>query len=299
MLSPQNISLQPINLPELISLGIDLRILRLDLIHPEISGNKWFKLKYNFEFAKQNGFKKILTFGGAYSNHIVATAAAGNYFGFESIGMIRGEPYEPLNYSLSFATKCGMQLEYVSREVYKNKADKAFLKELQLRYPDAYIIPEGGANIFALQGCAEINDFIPDATDLISLSCGTGSTLAGILSAAKAHQKLFGFSALKGGDFLMNDVRHFLEDINISNKNFCINSDYHFGGYAKCNQQLINFINDFYRKTSIPLDFIYTAKMMYGLIDLIMKGEIKEKKIVAIHTGGLQGNFSIKDKLIY
>lgn len=299
MLSPQNISLQNINLPELSSLGIDLRILRLDLIHPEISGNKWFKLKYNLEFAKQKGFKKILTFGGAYSNHIVATAAACKYFDIETIGIIRGEPYEPLNHSLSFATKCGMQLEYVNREVYKNKSDEDFLKELQLRYPNAYIIPEGGANIFALQGCAEINDFIPDDTDLICLACGTGSTLAGIISAAKSHQKLLGFSALKGGDFLMNDVRRFLEEINISNNNFSINSDYHFGAYAKYNQQLIDFMNDFYRKTCIPLDFIYTAKMMYGLMDLIMKGKIREMKIVAIHTGGLQGNFSIKDKLIY
>lgn len=299
MLSPQNISLQTINLPELSSLGIDLRILRLDLIHPEISGNKWFKLKYNLEFAKQKGFKKILTFGGAYSNHIVATAAAGKYFGIETIGVIRGELYEPLNHSLTFATKCGMQLEYVSRGVYKNKSDEVFIKELRQKYPNAYIIPEGGANIFALQGCAEINNFIPNDTDLISLACGTGSTLAGILSTAKTHQKLLGFSALKGGDFLMNDVKHFLEEINMSNKNFTINSDYHFGAYAKYNQQLIDFMNDFYRKTTIPLDFIYTAKMMYGLIDLIIMGKIKEKKIVAIHTGGLQGNFSIKDKLIY
>ncbi|MFN7013176.1 MAG: 1-aminocyclopropane-1-carboxylate deaminase/D-cysteine desulfhydrase, partial [Bacteroidia bacterium] len=181
MISPQNIKLQNINLPALSSLGIDLRILRLDLIHPEISGNKWFKLKYNLQFAKQNGFKKILTFGGAYSNHIVATAAAGKYFGIKTIGIIRGELYDPLNHSLTFATKCGMQLEYVSREVYKNKSDEAFLKELQQKYPGAYIIPEGGANNFAIQGCAEINEFIPNETDLICLACGTGSTLAGIL----------------------------------------------------------------------------------------------------------------------
>ncbi len=299
MLSPQNISLQTINLPELSSLGIDLRILRLDLIHPEISGNKWFKLKYNLAFVKQKGFKKILTFGGAYSNHIVATAAAGKYFGIETIGIIRGEFYEPLNHSLSFATKCGMRLKYVSREVYKNKSNEAFLKELQQQYPHAYIIPEGGANNFAIQGCTEINKFIPNETDLICLACGTGSTLAGILSTAKAHQKFLGFSVLKGGDFLMNDVRRFLEEINIYKENFVINTDYHFGGYAKYTLELIGFMNDFYRKTAIPLDFVYTAKMMYGLFDLIKKGVIREKNILAIHTGGLQGNFSIKDKLIY
>lgn len=280
-------------------LGIRLHMLRLDLIHPEISGNKWFKLKYNLEFAKQNDFKKILSFGGAYSNHIVATAAAGNFFGIETIGIIRGEAHEPLNNSLAFAQKCGMKLEYVSRNEYRNKSDDDFLNELKIKYPDAYIIPEGGANHLAIKGCAEINEFIPSETELICLACGTGSTMAGIVSAVKPYQKVIGFSALKGGDFLLKDVNRFLKGYNVNSNNYSINTHCHFGGYAKFNGQLIDFMNDFYTKTTIPLDFIYTAKMMYGLLDMIKKGEIKEKNIIAIHTGGLQGNFSIKEKLIY
>lgn len=280
-------------------LGIRLHMLRLDLIHPEISGNKWFKLKYNLEFAKQNGFKKILTFGGAYSNHIVATAAAGNFFGIETIGIIRGEAHEPLNNSLAYAQKSGMKLEYVSRTEYRNKSEDYFINELKIKYPDAYIIPEGGANHLAIKGCAEINEFIPFETELICLACGTGSTMAGIISAVKPHQKVMGFSALKGGDFLLKDVNRFLKGYNVNSNNYSINTHYYFGAYAKYNQQLIDFMNNFYTKTAIPLDFIYTAKMMYGLLDMIKKGEIKEKNIIAIHTGGLQGNFSIKGKLIY
>lgn len=298
MISPQNITLQEINLPVLDKTGIKLQMLRLDLIHPQISGNKWFKLKYNLEFAKQKGYKKILTFGGAYSNHIVATAAAGNYFGFETIGIIRGEAHEQLNHSLSFAQKCGMQLEYVSRTKYRSKSDD-FLDELKIKYPDAYIIPEGGANELALKGCAEINELIPFNTDLIVIACGTGSTLAGIVSGLEKNQKVLGFSVLKGGDFLYKEVQKFLDVRQITSNNYEINTNYHFGGYAKFNSELINFMNDFYRNTTIPLDFVYTAKTIYGLLDLIKKGEIQHKNILAIHSGGLQGNFSIKEKLIY
>lgn len=279
-------------------MGIQLHVLRLDLIHPEISGNKWFKLKYNIEFAKDNAYKKILTFGGAYSNHIVATAAACNYMGLESIGIIRGEAHIPLNHSLAFAVKCGMKLEYVSREIYRRKNEEFFLNEIQNKYSDAYLIPEGGANDLAIKGCAEINDYIPEDTDLICVACGTASTMAGIVSAAKSHQQIIGFSALKGGIFLLDEVKKFLKNQN-SPVNYFINSDYHFGGYAKYNQVLIDFMNDFYTTTQIPLDYVYTAKMMFGLLDLIKKGEIKNKKIVAIHTGGLQGNLSIIEKLIY
>lgn len=299
MISPQNITLQSVTLPSADALGISLYMLRLDLIHPEISGNKWFKLKYNLEFAKEKGFNKILTFGGAYSNHIVSTAAACNYLGFESIGIIRGEPHIPLNHSLAFAQNCGMKLEFVSRELYRNKKDDNFLKDLKIKYPDAYIIPEGGANDLAIKGCAEIYQLIPLDTDLICLACGTGSTMAGIVSAVKCNQEVIGFSALRGGAFLLNEIKNFLNEEITSKVKFIINSDYHFGGYAKYNQQLIDFMNDFYSLTNIPLDFVYTAKMMYGLMDKINKGEIRSKRIVAIHTGGLQGNYSIKEKLIY
>ena len=299
MISLQNITLQHVTLPSVKRLGISLHMLRLDLIHPEISGNKWFKLKYNIEYAKEKGYKKILTFGGAYSNHIVATAAACKYLGLDSIGIIRGEKHVPLNHSLAFAQNCGMKLEFVSRELYRNKTDENFLKDLQVKYLDAYIIPEGGANNLAIKGCAEINQLIPGDTDLICLACGTGSTMAGIVSAANSNQEIIGFSALKGGDFLLDEVENFLKEETTSEVKFAINSSYHFGGYAKYNQQLIDFMNDFYSLTNIPLDFIYTAKMVYGLMDMIKSGEISSKRIVAIHTGGLQGNYTIKEKLIY
>lgn len=299
MLSLQNIRLQKVILPELTDRAIDLHVLRLDDIHPQISGNKWFKLKFNIEHALKNNFKTIITFGGAYSNHIVACAAACNYYRLNAVGIIRGEPVVPLNYSLRFAVQCGMQLHFVSRTDYKHKSNEEFINSIRKQYPDAYIIPEGGANKLAIKGCAEINEYIPDDTELITLACGTASTMAGIVSAAKNNQKVMGFSVLKGGDFLNKNLNGYLNEVELSGKKFSINTEYHFGGYAKFNQQLFDFINDFYRKTYIPLDFVYTGKMMYGLFDLIKKEAIKEKKIVAIHTGGLQGNYSIKEKFIF
>lgn len=299
MLSLQNITLQKVVLPGLSDRGIDLHVLRLDVIHPQISGNKWFKLKYNLEHALNNNFKTIITFGGAYSNHIVACAAACNYYQLNAVGIIRGDRVVPLNHSLMFAEQCGMQLNFVSRKDYKLKREEEFINSIKEQYPDAYIIPEGGANKLAVIGCAEIYEYIPDDTELITLACGTASTMAGIVSAAKSYQKVMGFSVLKGGEFLRQNLCEFLNETELVDQNFSINTEYHFGGYAKFNQQLIDFINYFYGHTNIPLDFVYTGKMMYGLLDLINKDEIKQKKIVAIHTGGLQGNYSVKEKFIF
>jgi 1-aminocyclopropane-1-carboxylate deaminase len=299
LINTENIRLDKIELPLLKEKGIELSVLRLDLLNQVISGNKWFKLKYNLENIKQNGITQILTFGGAYSNHIVASAAAAQLLQLKSIGIIRGEKPSKLSHSLEFAQQCGMQFYFESRDNYRNKNNEEYLKQLREKFPEAAIIPEGGANEFAVKGCAEINNFISVDTDIICCACGTGSTLAGIISALKAQQYAIGFPVLKNGNFLATDINLLLNKISAKNSAYSLVCDYHFGGYAKYTQELIDFMNTFYSQTHIPLDFVYTGKMMFGLFDLIKKNELKNSKIVAIHSGGLQGNQSIKELLVY
>ena len=277
---------------------ITLHIKREDLIHPFISGNKFRKLKYNLLQAKAEKKSKLLTFGGAFSIHIAAVAYAGKENNLETIGIIRGEELESKiseNPTLTFAQNCGMKFEFVTREVYKTKATNTFIEDLKGRYGDFYLVPEGGTNSYAVKGCEEIlTDEDYDFTH-ICCSIGTGGTISGLINSAKAHQKIIGFPALKG-DFLSDDIRKFA-----TNSNWEVQLDYHFGGYAKINEELIRFINDFYKQTNIPLDPIYTGKMMFGIVDLINKGYFpKGAKIIAIHTGGLQGiegmNNNLKNK---
>ena len=286
------IPLQEINNALTKNHNIRLYIWRLDLIHPHISGNKLFKLKYNIEEAKKNGKDTLLTFGGAYSNHIAATAFAGKEYGFKTIGIIRGNEISELNPTLQFATDCGMQLHYVSREEYKTKDTKEFLQELITKFPNAYIIPEGGANELGIKGCKEIVNNIPIDFDYICCPCGTGTTLAGIILSLQEHQQAIGFQVLKGKDYIKSEVTDWLAKFNYTNNNnWRINEDYHFGGYAKVNTELKDFKTTFEKENSIPLDYIYTAKMMFGIYSLIEKGLFeKNKTIIALHTGGLQGN---------
>lgn len=270
--------------------GIRLLLKREDLIHPEISGNKWRKLKYNLIEAKKRGLDTLLTFGGAYSNHIYATAAAGKTFGFRTIGVIRGEQPQLLNPTLQYAKENNMQLYFVSRTAYRDK--KTVLSQLHLDLESVYALPEGGTNNLALKGCAEIvleYEANPDI-DYWCVSCGTGGTLAGIITALYPEQKAIGFSALKG-EFLKTDVKHLLSDYNHKEKqNWSINAHYHFGGYAKFDKKLIQFINEFKHKHQIQLDPIYTGKMIYGVYDLIQKGYFpRGSTIMAVHTGGQQG----------
>jgi 1-aminocyclopropane-1-carboxylate deaminase len=277
---------------------ITLHIKREDLIHPFISGNKFRKLKYNLLQAKAEKKSKLLTFGGAFSNHIAAVAYAGKENNLETIGIIRGEELESKiseNPTLTFAQNCGMKFEFVSREDYKTKATNTFIEDLKGRYGDFYLVPEGGTNSYAVKGCEEI--LTDEDYDFTHICCaiGTGGTISGLINSAKAHQKIIGFPALKG-DFLSDDIRKFA-----TNSNWEVQLDYHFGGYAKINEELIRFINDFYKQTNIPLDPIYTGKMMFGILDLINKGYFpKGAKIIAIHTGGLQGiegmNNNLKNK---
>jgi len=271
---------------------INLYVLRTDLTHPYISGNKWFKLKYNLEEAKRQGKTTLVTFGGAYSNHIVATAAAGKEFGFKTIGIIRGEelasPPTPLqkerggNPVLEFAKECGMELVFVSRKEYRNKSIPT-LPDVTI---DHYILPEGGTNELAVKGCAEIIDLIDIPFDYICCAVGTGGTISGIISSLKTNQKAIGFSVLKGGEFLNAEIAKLLNGYLVSGE-WALNSDYHFGGYAKKNAELLCFISEFRTKYNIPLDFVYTGKMMFGIFDLIKRDVFeKGKTIVAVHTGG-------------
>ena len=277
---------------------ITLHIKREDLIHPFISGNKFRKLKYNLLQAKAEGKSKLITFGGAFSNHIAAVAYAGKENNLETIGIIRGDELESKiseNPTLTFAQNCGMKFEFVTREVYRTKTTPLFIEKLKEYYGDFYLVPEGGTNSLAVKGCEEI--LTTEDADFTHICCaiGTGGTISGIINSAKANQKIIGFPALKG-DFLSDDIRNF-----VTNSSWELQMEYHFGGYAKINQELVRFINDFYEQTRIPLDPIYTGKMMFGIVDLINKGYFqKESKILAIHTGGLQGiegmNKNLKNK---
>jgi 1-aminocyclopropane-1-carboxylate deaminase/D-cysteine desulfhydrase-like pyridoxal-dependent ACC family enzyme len=287
--------------------GIALYIKRDDLLHPLFGGNKWRKLKYNLIHAREANFNTLLTFGGAWSNHIYATAAAGSHFGFKTIGLIRGEKHTPLNATLSFAKECGMQLHYIDRMEYRHKNEAEYIERLKQQFGNVYILPEGGSNSLALKGCAEIVEEIDIPFDVICCASGTGATLAGMASAitaahttteqsVTAQEKMaIGFSALKGGEFLAAEVTAFLNSINNKDKepasNWCIESRYHFGGYAKINEELVQFMHEFQSRYGIPLDAVYTSKMFYGLFELIKSGSFKPgTKIIAVHSGGLQGN---------
>ena len=281
----------PIHFPN----EIELFIKREDLLHPVISGNKFRKLKYNLAEAKRLGYKKLLTFGGAFSNHIVAVAGAGKEFGFETIGIIRGEEIQEKineNPSLAVAQQFGMKLVFVSRDTYRLKETPEFLEKIQSQFGDFYLLPEGGTNELAIKGCGEILSDDDIKFTHICASMGTGGTISGLINSAAPHQNIIGFSSLKG-DFLQNDIAKFANQMNWS-----VNCEYHFGGYGKVTNELIEFINSFYIQYEIPLDPIYTGKMMFGIFDLIQNNYFPiNSKILAIHTGGLQGIAGMNIKL--
>ena len=267
--------------------AVELYIKREDKIHPFVSGNKYRKLKYNLLEAKNNGFDTLLTFGGAFSNHIAAVASAGNAFGFKTIGIVRGEELGNKiseNTTLSFAKENGMQFKFVSRELYRNKTSESFLNDLKEEFGDFYLIPEGGTNKLAVKGCEEILNTEDNTFDYICCAVGTGGTISGLINCSKPSQQVLGFPALKG-DFLKEDISKFA-----TQTNWKLITDYHFGGYAKINEELVTFINQFKIDNQVSLDPVYTGKMLFGIIDLINKNYFpKGSKILAIHTGGLQG----------
>ncbi|NHB57589.1 1-aminocyclopropane-1-carboxylate deaminase/D-cysteine desulfhydrase [Acinetobacter sp. 194] len=271
--------------------NIHITIKRLDQIHPQISGNKFFKLKYNFLAAKASSFDTVLTFGGAYSNHIAATAYAAHLFNFKSIGIIRGEELvnKALNPTLATAQQLGMQLIYVSREKYRLKNQPNTHDKLLTEFPTAYVIPEGGTNHLAIKGCKEIlSDHDQHHYDVICCPVGTGGTIAGLIESSSTQQKVIGFSALKG-DFLTHDVANWT-----AKSNWEILDTYCCGGYAKTSAELIAFIKLFEDQYHIPLEQVYTAKMMMGIFDLIDQNYFAvDSKILVIHTGGLQGKLPL------
>ncbi|MCD0473060.1 pyridoxal-phosphate dependent enzyme [Flavobacterium sp. EDS] len=276
--------------------NISLTIKREDLIHPFISGNKYRKLKYNLLQAKAENQETLLTFGGAFSNHIAAVAYAGKESGFKTIGIIRGDELIDKiegNPTLKFAQENGMQLEFVTREDYRLKNEIDFLDKLKQQFGAFYLVPEGGTNALAVRGCEEI--LTPEDAEFNYVCCavGTGGTISGISNSALPNQKVLGFPALKG-DFLQDEIRIFAKK-----HNWELITDYHFGGYGKVNFELIAFINQFFDENHIPLDPIYTGKMVFGVIDLIKKNYFPaNSKILLIHTGGLQGIKGMNIKLM-
>lgn len=270
---------------------VEIWIKREDMLHSIVSGNKFRKLKYNFQEAEFQDYAGVLTFGGAYSNHISAVAYAARTHSMKAVGIIRGDELgknlsETLakNPTLKFAHECGMELQFISRKKYRTKDSEKYRHYITEKYKDFYVIPEGGTNRLAVKGCEETltgkdNDF-----DMICCPVGTGGTIAGIINASAEHQRILGFPALKG-DFLKTEVAKFT-----SKQNWDLVNDYHFGGYAKVNVTLVDFMNRFKKAYGIVLDPVYTGKMMFGIFDLLQRGHFRENtRILAVHTGGLQG----------
>ena len=284
---------QKIQLPS--DASLELYVKREDALHTFVSGNKYRKLKYNMKAATEEGHTTLLTFGGAYSNHIAAVASAGRQMGFNTIGIIRGEELVDKvdeNPTLKFAKDNGMVLDFVTREDYRQKTSLQFLERLQTKYGFFYNIPEGGTNSLAVKGCEEILSAADSDFDVICCPVGTGGTISGLINCSKPSQQVLGFPALKA-NYLHKDISKF-----VSKSNWQLVSQYHFGGYAKVNVVLIDFINTFAQHHGVLLDPIYTGKMMFGIMDMIKTGFFKRNtKILAIHTGGLQGIIGMNNTL--
>ncbi len=289
-----DITIDELSLPLLIEKRVDADVLRLDKIHPLISGNKWFKLRYYLEDVKRLQKNTIVTYGGAWSNHIIATAAACKVNGLNSIGIIRGEEAIHLSPTLTKAKELGMQLFFISRGDYKNGKIPAALDQSEY-----YIIPEGGYGIKGAEGASTMLDYCKKENySHICCAAGTGTMTAGLIKASLSSNKVIAFSVLKNNFDINEDIRSLTgKDAN----EFQLIHDYHFGGYAKHKPELINFMNEFYRQTTIPSDFVYTGKLFFAVNDLINQNFFAPgSRLLIIHSGGLQGNASLsKGTLIF
>lgn len=288
--------MQEIRSSELDANGLRLLIKRDDLLawkeNSALCGNKWRKLKYNLLEAKTRHQTHLLTFGGAYSNHLAAVAEAAQVLGFQATGVVRGEETLPLNPTLEFVLNCGMRLIYVSRETYRHKSEPGFLSSIGIDPADVFVLPEGGTNAAALRGCRELAEEIQAQAeaDFIATACGTGGTLAGIITGLAGTCKALGFSVLKGDFHTVEVGRLLAEHAPGCRLGWHIETGYHFGGYAKWKPALLDFMRHFKSQHGIALDPVYTGKMMYGVFDLMEKGAFpRGSTIVAVHTGGLQG----------
>ncbi|WP_322758960.1 1-aminocyclopropane-1-carboxylate deaminase/D-cysteine desulfhydrase [Frankia sp. Cr2] len=283
--------------------GVRVFVKRDDLISDDVPGNKWRKLRHNLADATASGMSTVLTFGGAFSNHIRATAAAGKIIGIGTIGVIRGEEHLPLNWSLSAATASGMRLTYLDRSTYRRKDDPAVIADLRARFGDFVCLPEGGSNPAGVRGCTEIITEVDAAGeidfDLVCCACGTGGTLAGIAAGlaagtsagtsadVKPGRTAIGFAALKGGQFLTGVVADLQRaTFGRPTDNWRVECDFHFGGFAKRPPELRSFVDDFADRHEIRLETVYVAKMMYGIFALVRSGAIPPRTtVLALITG--------------
>lgn len=288
---------QEVKVPEAQEAGVVLLIKREDLNHPYVSGNKWWKLKYNLQEAVDQGHHTLLTFGGAYSNHLYATAAAARELGLNAIGIIRGEEVLPLNPTLAFAQANGMKLHFISRARYRDNAEDGFIREMHDLFGDFYLMPEGGTNALAIKGVREWAHQIKNEVefDYLCLPVGTGGTLAGLIAGLDGAGEVVGYSVLKNGGFLRATVQEMLNEVPQPFRNWRIETSYDHGGYAKTTPALHTFIRRMKDEFALPLDAVYTGKMMFGILDMLKAGKFKAgSTVLALHTGGLQGNYPNK-----
>ena len=293
----QKSTLQAIEIPELVQRGIKLYVKRDDLIHDEVSGNKWRKLKYNIEQVYQGKFEGVFTFGGAFSNHLVATASACNQLGLKSIGFVRGNELTiNSNDTLKRCYELGMELRFLSREEYALRNDKQYIHEIQSENLGFYPIPEGGANYLGVIGCQEIVKEIEIPIDHLFIAQGTTTTSCGVLMGKHSHTKLHVIPVLKGfhsKETMVDILKNALLDEDYANElvdDVIVHSEYHFGGYGKHTDELIHFIKNIYSVYQLPLDFVYTGKAFYGMLEELRSDNYDNQTVVFIHTGGLQGN---------
>lgn len=310
LIEPKSIPLTPLRCSLLDDFGVELLVARLDLVDPFIQGNKWFKLKFNLIEALNQGAKHVVSFGGAYSNHLHALAAASHRLGLKSTAVLRGELITPLNPTLKDCEAWGMSFFPVSRVQYRNKTSPAFIQSLHEQFGDIYLIPEGGSNLLALKGMSEVADDIlsrVEGCDALCCAVGSGGTLAGLAVGANPSIRCIGYSAIKGGSYIEKDIKALIHQYStnesynnrqgyaVDDEHLTLIHDYHFGGFAKVKPELVSFMAWFERSFDIPLEQVYTAKMFYGIFDQIQSGYFKPgQRIVALHTGGLQGRRGLR-----
>lgn len=296
--------LEEVKIKEFQERNVSFFVQRDDLIHSEVSGNKWRKLKYNIELVNSKHKEGILTFGGAFSNHILATAVACQQFGLKSIGIIRGnELNSESNQTLQSASRAGMELIFVSREEYRERCDYDYLNNLSAKFPSFQVVEEGGANYHGVIGCQEVALSFPQEVNHVFVAQGTTTTSCGLLLGIPSNCQLNVIPVLKKFDSIGEmqllfqksgfDVEFIQEKLKAVN----VLSDFHFGGYGKWNKELLGFIRSFYQRTGVPLDPIYTGKAMFGLFEYLKSGKLDDSTVVFVHTGGLQGIAGVEEKI--
>lgn len=295
--TPGAAPVQYIDEPLFHAYGVRLAIKREDMLHPVVSGNKWRKLKYNLLEARKQGYNTLLSFGGAFSNHIHALAGVGKELNFTTIGVIRGESFVKDNPTLIYARECGMKLHFVDRLNYRRRYDLDYMKELMQQFGPCYLLPEGGSNQLAVTGVAELWHEVSEPFDYVALAAGTGATAAGVIQGAPLDCEVRAYAVLKGGGFLRQDICGYLDGMPRT-ASWQLIEDYHFNGYARITPQLVAFMDRFEALHQIPLDPVYTGKMLYGVYEQIREGKISAgSRVLVIHTGGLQGRRGMEEKM--